>query len=258
MLLEGKVGIITGGGSGIGRVTSTIFAKEGARVGVVDLDLKSAKETVDLIKKDGGEAIPVKADITSSDEVKNMIKSVVKTYGRIDILVNNAGIFKEGNVVETPEEDWYNVLNVNLTGTFLCMKYCIPVMIEKGGGSIVNISSEAGLVGIKNQVAYNASKSAVIGLTRSTAVDFATKNIRVNCICPGRVLTPLVEKVIEDSDNPEEKKRLLSEDRPVKRMGKPEEIAAGVLFLSSNLSQYATGTVMCIDGGYTSLQFTRD
>jgi len=257
MLFKEKVAIITGSGSGIGRTTALMFVKEGARLAVVDIDLKSAEETVELINKNRGEAIPLKTDITRPDEVKKMVTRIVKTWGRIDILVNNAGIFREGSVVETSEQEWQNVLNVNLTGTFLCMKYCIPIMIEKGGGSIVNISSEAGLVGIKNQVAYNVSKSAVIALTRSTAVDFATRNIRVNCICPGRVLTPLVEKVIQSSDDPEGKRLLLSEDRPVKRMGTPEEIAAGVLFLASDQAKYATGTVMSIDGGYTCLQFTK-
>jgi NAD(P)-dependent dehydrogenase (short-subunit alcohol dehydrogenase family) len=155
-------------------------------------------------------------------------------------------------VIHTSEESWNRILGVNLLGIFLTMKYGIPEMIKTGAGVVVNIASEAGLVGIANQVAYNVSKSGVIALTRSAAVDFATKNIRVNCVCPGRVLTPLVEKVIKDSDDPQETHRVLSEDRPLKRMGKPEDIAAGILFLASDESKYAIGAVLSIDGGYTA------
>ena len=153
--------------------------------------------------------------------------------------------------MDTTENDWHRILGVNLDGIFLCMKYCIPAMIKGGEGVIVNIGSEAGLVGLKNQVAYNVSKSGVIALTKSTALDFADQNIRVNCLCPGRTLTPLVEKVISESEDPEITRRILSEDRPMKRMGKPEEIAAGILFLASDAT-YATGTILAIDGGYTT------
>jgi len=251
MKLVNKVSIITGAGAGIGREIALFFAREGAKVVVADLDLKEGTKTSDIIKRDGGEAAIVLTDVSKESDVKNMVKTTLDIFGRLDILVNNAGIFSEGSVLETSESDWYRILGVNLNGVFLCIKYCIPEMI-KGGGVIVNISSEAGLVGIKNQVAYNVSKSGVIALTKSTALDFADKNIRVNCLCPGRTLTPLVEKVISTSENPENTRRILSEDRPLKRMGNPEEIAAGVVFLASDEASYATGSILSIDGGYTA------
>lgn len=251
MKLEHKVAVLTGAGSGIGQATALLFAKEGANVVVVDLDPKGGQETVDLIKGAGGEAILVMTDITKASDVQNMVKATLDTYHRLDMLINIAGIFTEGTVVETTEDDWHRILGVNLDGIFLCMKYCIPEMIKGGEGVIVNISSEAGLVGLKNQVAYNVSKGGVIALTKSTALDFADQNIRVNCLCPGRTLTPLVEKVISESEDPETTRRILSEDRPMKRMGKPAEIAAGILFLASDAT-YATGTVLALDGGYTT------
>jgi NAD(P)-dependent dehydrogenase (short-subunit alcohol dehydrogenase family) len=251
MKLAHKVAVLTGAGSGIGRATALLFAKEGAKVVVVDLDAKAGQKTVDLIKADGGEVVLAVIDVTQASDVQNMVKTTLDVYHRLDILVNIAGIFTTGTVVETTEADWHRILGVNLDGIFLCMKYCIPEMMKGGEGVVVNISSEAGLVGIKNQVAYNVSKSAVIALTKSTALDFADNHIRVNCLCPGRTLTPLVEKVINESKDPETTRRVLSEDRPMKRMGNPEEIAAGILFLASDAT-YATGTVLAIDGGYTT------
>jgi NAD(P)-dependent dehydrogenase (short-subunit alcohol dehydrogenase family) len=252
MKLEDKVAIITGAGSGIGRTTALLFTQEGAKVVAVDIDRQAGERTVSMIKDMGGSALFIPADVSNSSHVMNMVKVTVDTYGRLDILVNVAGIFSEGDVVGTSEETWNRILGINLLGIFLCMKYCIPYMVDGGGGSVVNIASEAGLVGIANQVAYNVSKSGVIALTRSSAIDFATKNIRVNCICPGRTLTPLVEKIIDDSEDPEETRRVLSDDRPLKRMGKPEEIANGILFLASDESKYTIGSVLSIDGGFTA------
>ena len=247
-----KAVVITGAGSGIGQATALLFAGKGAKVAVVDLNSAAGAKTVDIIKNNGGEAIGVIADVSRAADAHRMAETVMDAFGRIDVLVNNAGIFTEGNVVDTSEEDWNRILGVNLSGVFFCMKYSIPEMIKGGGGVVVNISSEAGLVGIGNQVAYNVSKTGVIALTKSAALDFAGDNIRVNCLCPGRVLTPLVKEVIRSSQDPEATRRLLSEDRPMKRMGKPEEIAAGILFLASDEVAYATGTVLSIDGGYTT------
>ncbi len=252
MKLARKVAIITGAGSGMGRATALLFAKEGAKVVVADCDRKSGEETVDLIEEESGEAAFVAVDVSKAVDVERMVKTVLDSHGTLDILVSNAGIYAQGDVVETTEEVWHRILGVNLTGVFLCSKYCVPAMIKRGGGAIVNVASEAGLVGIENQVSYNVSKSGVIALTKSMALDFAPHNIRVNCLCPGRTLTPLVEKVIVDSEDPERMRRALGEDRPLKRMGKPEEIAAGILFLVSDECTYATGSVLVVDGGYTA------
>ncbi len=252
MRLAKKVAIITGAGAGIGRATALLFAREGARVVVADCDRNAGEETVALIAKEGGDATFVAVDVSKAADVQRMVKTTLDRYDTLDILVNNAGIYTQGDVVETTEEEWHRILGVNLTGVFLCSKYCAPAMIESGRGAIVNIASEAGIVGIKNQVAYNVSKSGVIALTKSMALDLAPHNVRVNCLCPGRTLTPLVKQVIAEADDPESTRRALEEDRPVNRMGKPEEIAAGILFLASDESTYATGSVLAIDGGYTA------
>ncbi len=252
MRLANKVAIITGAGAGIGRATALLFAREGAKVVVVDCDRNAGEETIALIAKEGRDATFVPVDVSKAADVQRMVKTTLDRYDTLDILVNNAGIYTQGDVVQTTEEDWHRILGVNLTGVFLCSKYCAPAMIESGGGAIVNIASEAGIVGIKNQVAYNVSKSGVIALTKSMALDFAPHNVRVNCLCPGRTLTPLVEQVIAEAEDPESTRRALEEDRPVNRMGKPEEIAAGILFLASDESTYATGSVLAIDGGYTA------
>ncbi len=252
MRVAGKVAIITGAGAGIGRATALLFAKEGAKVVVADRDPEAGTETVSLIEESGGAAISVQVDVSKAADVRKMVETTVKRYGKLDILINNAGIYAEADVVEATEEEWDRILDVNLKGVFLCSKYSIPEMIKGGGGSIVNIGSEAGIVGIQNQVAYNVSKSGVIALTKSMALDFALHNIRVNCLCPGRTLTPLVEKVIAEAQDPESTRRALEEDRPLKRMGRPEEIAAGILFLASDESPYATGAILSIDGGYTA------
>jgi NAD(P)-dependent dehydrogenase (short-subunit alcohol dehydrogenase family) len=181
-----------------------------------------------------------------------MVKTTVERYGKLDILINNAGIYAQANVVEAAEEEWDRILDVNLKGAFLCSKHCISEMIKGGGGSIVNIGSEAGIVGIKNQVAYNVSKSGVIALTKSTAIDLAAHNIRVNCVCPGTTETPLVKAAVERAPDPAAARRALEEVRPADRLGRPEEIAAGILYMASDESPYATGSILSIDGGYTA------
>lgn len=252
MRLKDKVAIITGAGAGIGQAVALLFAKEGAKVVIADLDPEAGKETLEQIKKEGGSGRFIKVNVAKVNDVKKMVQEALKHCGRIDILVNNAGIYTKGNIITTSEEDWDRILNVNLRGVYLCSKYTIPEMIKKGGGSIVNVSSEAGLVGIKNQVAYNVSKAAVIMLTKSMAVDFADKGIRVNNVCPGTTETPLVRAAIQKEKDPKKARRALEECRPANRLGKPEEIASAVLFMASDEPGYATGSSLVIDGGYTA------
>ena len=252
MRLRHKVSIITGAGAGIGQAAALLFAKEGAKVVVADLDPKAGKETLDQIKKDGGDGLFIKVNVTQVRDVKKMVAETLKHFGKIDILVNNAGIYTKGDVVTTSEENWDKILKVNLRGVYLCSKYTIPEMIKRGGGSIVNVASEAGLVGIKNQVVYNVSKAAVIMLTKSMAIDFADQGIRVNNVCPGTTETPLVRMAIQKEKDPKKARKALEECRPANRLGKPEEIALAILYMASDEPGYATGSSLVIDGGYTA------
>jgi NAD(P)-dependent dehydrogenase (short-subunit alcohol dehydrogenase family) len=181
-----------------------------------------------------------------------MVDRTVSHYGRLDILVNNAGIYIQGDVQKTSLEDWERILTTNLTGAFLCMKYAVPLMVQNGGGVVVNVASEAGLVGIKGQVAYNVSKAGMIALTRSSAVDLAEKGIRVNSVCPGTTDTPLVQEAVNRAPDPAAARRQLEEVRPLNRLGTPAEIASAILYLASDEAGYATGAVLSIDGGYTA------
>jgi len=253
MRLKDKVTIVTGAGSGIGAATAVIFAKEGARVVVADIEKQKGTSTVDLIKSNNGEAIFIHVDLTTADSIRKMVESTIEIYGKLDILVNNAGIYLQADVVETSEKDWDRIMAVNLRGAFLCSKFSIPEMIKDGkSGVIVNVGSEAGIVGIKNQVAYNVSKAGIIELTKSMAVDFAPQNVRVNCVCPGTTETELLKEVLSGARDPEKARRELETVRPANRLGRPEEIAYGILYLASDESSYATGAILSIDGGYTT------
>lgn len=253
MRLNNKVAIITGAGSGIGAATAVMFGKEGARVVVADIEQKKGMDTVDLIRSENGEAIFIHVDVSRADSIEKMVKSTIETYGKLDILVNNVGIYLQANVVDTSEKDWDRILDVNLKGVFLCCKYSIPEMIKGGkGGVIVNVGSEAGIVGIKKQVAYNVSKGGIIALTKSIAVDFAADNVRANCVCPGTTETALMKDALSKAPDPKRAYRELEEVRPANRLGQPEEIAAGILYLASDESSYATGAILSIDGGYTA------
>jgi len=252
MRLRNKVAVITGAGSGIGRTTALLFSEEGAKVAIVEIDKERGQDTVDMIRGKGQEAFLVPTDITDPSQVKSMVRKVIEAYQKINILVNNAGLYVQGDVIRTNEEQWDKIMAVNLRAAFLCCKYCIPRMIESKGGVVINVSSEAGIVAIKNQVAYNTSKAGLISLTKSIALDFASQNIRANCVCPGTTQTPLVASSLAKQADPERARQKLEKVRPANRLGKPEEIAYGILYLASDESLYATGAVLSVDGGYTA------
>jgi len=249
--LDNKVAAITGSGLGIGRATALAFAAAGARVALIDLNLIEAENTAEHIVKAGGEAMALTADVSKEYQVKEAVAVIGEKWGRMDILVNNAGIYLQGDALNTSLDDWNSVMAVNLTGAFLCSRESISLMLKNGGGAIVNVASEAGLVGIKGQVVYNVSKAALIGLTRSMAVDHAPL-IRVNCVCPGTSETPLVAKALSQAADPAAMRRKLESSRPMDRLGKPAEIACAILLLASDNLGYSTGAVFSVDGGYTA------
>ena len=253
-LLEGKSALVTGAGSGIGRATSLEMARNGARVAVADVNEEGGRETVDAIEKAGGEAIFVRADVTSSQEVQNLIRTTVETFGRLDCAVNNAGIGgtrQDGRRFATheyPEEMWARILAVNLTGVFLCLQHEIRQMLEQGGGAIVNIASIAGLVGGFG-TPYTASKHGVVGVTRNSALEYARSGIRVNAVCPGVVETPMVAAVFGAVPGLEDRWR---EVEPIGRFSAPSEIAAAVTWLCSDAASFVTGVALPVDGGWTA------
>ncbi|WP_066684252.1 SDR family NAD(P)-dependent oxidoreductase [Christensenella intestinihominis] len=245
--LRGKYIAITGAGSGIGQETARLFAREGARLALVDRNYENVRD----LEKELGFAKAYEADVSSEESVKRAFGQM-QEWGRLDAGVNCAGIFAEGEVLSTAFPQWKTIMGINLDGVFLCMKYELESMRAAGAGSIINIASEAGLSAIANQVAYNVSKAAVIMLSKSAAVDYAACGIRVNCVCPGRIKTPLVEHVIQTSGDPEKELEKLSGDRPAMRMGTPQEIAYACLAFAADDMAYATGSVLSVDGGYTA------
>ena len=249
-LLSGKVALVTGGSTGIGRASALTFAREGAQVVVADVVADKAEETVRLIKEAGGEARCIKTDVTRAAEVEAMVRFTLDAYGRLDCAHNNAGI--EGtvsNTAEYAEADWDRVIGVNLTGVWLCMKYEIPPMLEQGGGAIVNTASGAGLIGAPGMPAYVASKHGVVGLSKTAALEYAKAGIRVNAMCPGVIETPMVERLT--SGNPGMMEGMVS-IHPVGRAGQPQEIAEAVVWLCSDAASFVTGHAMSVDGGITA------
>lgn len=247
--MEGKVALVTGAGSGIGRVTALAFAREGARVVVSDVT-DAMDETVRLIQESGGEALAVHADVSVPEEVEGMIKAAVEAYGRLDYAFNNAGL----GGLAAPAADytldaWNQVISVNLTGVWLCMKYQIEQMLKQGGGAIVNNASILGLVGFRNAPAYVTAKHGVIGLTKATALDYAQSGIRVNAVCPGFIHTPLVDKGFEEDP---ESQTMLESLHPIGRLGESEEISGVVVFLCSEAASFITGQPITVDGGYVA------
>jgi NAD(P)-dependent dehydrogenase (short-subunit alcohol dehydrogenase family) len=246
------VALITGAGSGIGQSTATLFAGEGASICVVDLSEDGARTTVTSIEAAGGESIAATADVSVTDEVRGAVEACQERFGRIDVLVNCAGIGSTQSAVETPEEVWDRVFEVNVRGTFLLCKYVLPHMLHAGTGCIVNIASVAGMVGIRNRAAYCASKGAVISLTQSIAVDHVTQGIRCNCICPGTVDSPWVARLLAGADDPERERAALVARQPMGRLGRPEEVAAAALYLASDDTAFMTGSQLVLDGGWTA------
>jgi NAD(P)-dependent dehydrogenase (short-subunit alcohol dehydrogenase family) len=255
MRLKDKVALITGGGSGIGREASTLFAQEGAAIVVVDVNEAPAQETVALIEKAGGRAAACKADVSKAADCEQMIAFAEKTFGKLDVLFNNAGIMhsKDDDAITTEEAIWDLTMNVNAKGVFFGCKYGIPALRRAGGGSIINTASFVALMGAATpQIAYTASKGAVLSLTRELAVIHARENIRVNALCPG----PLRTKLLMDFLDTEEKKQRRLVHIPMGRFGEAMEIAKGALFLASDDSSYVTGTEFLVDGGLTAAYVT--
>jgi NAD(P)-dependent dehydrogenase (short-subunit alcohol dehydrogenase family) len=246
--LENKVAIVTGAGSGIGRAISILFAAEGARVVVSDVNEKGGNETVAFIKSKGGRGMFLKVDNSSPSENEQLVDQTMKHYGSLHIAVNNAGIGGPmAPVGEYPIDGWDKVISVNLSGVFYGMRYQIPAMLKSGGGNIINISSILGSVGFANSAAYVAAKHGLVGLTKNAAIEYGTKNIRVNSIGPGFIMTPLVENNLDQATL-----KFLETKHPIGRLGKPEEVAELVLWLASEKSSFVTGSYYTIDGGYTA------
>jgi len=249
--LEGKVVLVTGGSSGIGRATALTFAREGASVGVSDVNCEGGNETVSKIKDAGGEGIFVYADVVKATDVEAMVNKIVEVYGHLDCAFNNAGV--SGIAVPTheyPEDNWDHVTGINLKGVWLCMKYEIQQMLKQGGGTIVNTSSAGGLVGVgRGSSAYIAAKHGVVGVTKAAALEYAQQGIRVNAVCPGPTLTPWLERAFASSPATEDQLLALE---PIGRFGTPEEIAEAVVWLCSDAASFVTGHAMAVDGGYVA------
>ena len=253
MKLADKVAIITGGNSGIGKATAELFAREGARVCITGRNEKRCREVVAEINKTGGQAVFVIADVRSPDECRKTVEATLEAFGRVDILFNNAGVYFPDNAVDCSEEEWDLTIDINLKGTFLMSKFVLPSMIKQGSGVIINNASGWGIVGGNEAVSYCASKGGVVLMTKAMAIDHADQGIRVNCLCPGDVKTPMLD---EDA-----RMRGLTWDeyhaqavvkRPMGRIGTPEEIAKAALFLASDDSSFMTGANLVVDGGGTA------
>lgn len=255
MRLADKVALITGGGSGIGKASCLLFAKEGAKVVVIDLKLDTAEATADEIRKAGGDAKAFAADVSKAKDAEAMVRFAEESYGKLNVVFNNAGVFHpdDDSVTNTSEAIWDMVINVNLKGVFLGCQYAVPALLRAGGGSIINTASFVAIMGAAApQIAYTASKGGVLAMTREIAVEFARKNIRANSLCPGPVETPLLAELLSD---PARRNRRLVHI-PMGRFARAEEMANAALFLASDESSFATGTSFLVDGGISAAYIT--
>jgi NAD(P)-dependent dehydrogenase (short-subunit alcohol dehydrogenase family) len=250
MRLEGKIALITGAGSGIGRAMALLFAREGAQLTIADKDLEAVQATESLVRSAGGNARSVQCDVTSGEDVRAAINGSVQAYGRLDILCNNAGVGSTQNVIDTSEVVWDRCFDVNVKGVFWGCKYALPHMISRRSGAIVNTSSVAALVGIQNRAAYCASKGAIVSLTKAMAVDHVADGVRINCVCPGTVDSPWVARLLASAPDPIAARHALEERQPMGRLGLPEEVALAALYLASDEASYTTGTALVLDGGW--------
>lgn len=252
--LRGKTALITGSGSGIGRATAVLFANEGAKVAVNDVDSKGGKETLSIIRSRGGEGSFFRADVTSSDQVGKMVSSIIKRYRRIDILHSHVGgvLGPVDTVVDDSEEAWDRLMDLNIKSHFLVTKEVIPHMMRSGGGAIIITITTNAFVNVGSTEAYGTTKSALIQLTKSLALDYAKHGIRVNGLAPGEILTPLWVKTFNSLPNPKKAKKSILRKIPLGRLGRPEDVAACSLFLASDDSRYVTGHVLFVDGGLTA------
>ena len=245
----GKVAFVTGAANGIGRAAALAFAREGANVVVADVSEQDNQETARMVEELGARALAVRCDVTRAEDVKAALDKTVETFGGLDFAFNNAGVEQPiMPAADITEEEWERIIDIDLRGVFLCMKYEIPLLLKQGGGAIVNTSSGAGVKGIAGQAAYCAAKFGIVGLTKATALDYAKSNIRVNAVCPGIIDTPMMGRF--SGGTPAGRKRVIAQE-PVGRMGKPEEIAAAVVWLCSDAAAFVVGHAMVIDGGQT-------
>ncbi len=242
MRLENKVTVITGAGSGIGKETAFLFAKEGAKVVVADVNEKAGEETVAQINKNG-EGFFVKLDVSNREQAKQMVKITLEKYGKIDVLINNAGIVQDAFLSKMTEEQWDKVINVNLKGVFNCAQAVVEVMMNQGNGVIINTSSIVGLNGNVGQVNYAATKAGLIGMTKTLAKELGRKGIRVNAVAPGFITTPMTSNV------PEKILEMMKEKTPLRRLGEPKDVAYAYLYLASDEANFVNGAVLCVDGG---------
>ena len=252
MRLQGKMAAITGAGRGIGRAAAELFAREGAAVALLEIDEKSGRDAENTILATGGEAVFIPTDVADAEDVKSSIATIKERFGALHILYNNAAIFlrqEDGPVSELSHQTWEQILSVNLSGLFYVCKYAIPLMIRSGGGSVINTSSSAGVIGIPNCDAYTATKGATISLTRSMAVEYGPQNVRVNCIAPAAIYTEMVRE--SNLDDPEFDEEQFLQTTPVRRWGMPNDIANIALFLASGESSYLNGAIIVADGGIT-------